>query len=86
VRDGQIFYYQTEAGAFPTDGSFSRFRADKRDWEEYTADAVIQGRNKALIVIGPIPSEQSGMGKCTPLEFQAQLPRKQQLRRGHILN
>jgi putative NIF3 family GTP cyclohydrolase 1 type 2 len=40
---------------------------ETREWEtvEYAADAVSQGRNKALIVIGHIPSEQAGMAECT---------------------
>jgi putative NIF3 family GTP cyclohydrolase 1 type 2 len=39
---------------------------ETREWEtvEYTADAVTEGRNKALIVIGHIPSEQAGMDEC----------------------
>ncbi len=56
---------------------------ETREWEtvEYAADAVSQGRNKALIVIGHIPSEQNGMEECTrwlkgfvkkvPVEFVA---------------
>src|SRR5450755_4004721 len=40
---------------------------ETREWEtvEYAADAVTQGRNKALIVIGHVPSEQAGMEECT---------------------
>ncbi|HUN61725.1 MAG TPA: Nif3-like dinuclear metal center hexameric protein [Candidatus Sulfotelmatobacter sp.] len=40
---------------------------ETREWEtvEYAADAVTQGRNKALIVIGHVPSEQMGMVECT---------------------
>jgi putative NIF3 family GTP cyclohydrolase 1 type 2 len=40
---------------------------ETREWEtvEYAADAVTEGRNKALIVIGHIPSEQAGMEECT---------------------
>jgi putative NIF3 family GTP cyclohydrolase 1 type 2 len=40
---------------------------ETRDWEtvEYVADAVTEGKNKALIVIGHIPSEQAGMEECT---------------------
>jgi putative NIF3 family GTP cyclohydrolase 1 type 2 len=39
---------------------------ETREWEtvEYAADAVTQGRHKALIVIGHIPSEQPGMEEC----------------------
>jgi hypothetical protein len=56
---------------------------ETREWEtvEYAADAVTQGRNKALIVIGHVPSEQGGMEECTrwlkgfvkmmPVEFVA---------------
>jgi putative NIF3 family GTP cyclohydrolase 1 type 2 len=40
---------------------------ETREWEtvEYVADAVSEGKNKALIVIGHIPSEQAGMEECT---------------------
>jgi hypothetical protein len=31
---------------------------------EYAADAVSQGRKKALILIGHVPSEQAGMEDC----------------------
>ena len=56
---------------------------ETREWEtvEYAADAVKQGRKKALIVIGHIPSEQAGMEECArwlkgfvkdvPVEFVA---------------
>jgi putative NIF3 family GTP cyclohydrolase 1 type 2 len=39
---------------------------ETREWEtvEYAADAVTEGRRKALIVIGHVPSEQAGMGEC----------------------
>jgi hypothetical protein len=52
--------------------------------QEYAADAVTEGKRKALIVIGHIPSEQAGMEECTrwlktfisnvPIEF---VPAKQ---------
>jgi hypothetical protein len=32
---------------------------------EYAADAVSEKKNKALIVLGHIPSEQAGMEECT---------------------
>lgn len=40
---------------------------ETREWEtvEYAADAVSEGRHKALIVIGHVPSEQPGMQECT---------------------
>jgi putative NIF3 family GTP cyclohydrolase 1 type 2 len=59
---------------------------ETREWEtvEYAADAVTEGKRKALIVIGHIPSEQAGMEECTrrlktfitnvPIEF---VPAKQ---------
>ena len=59
---------------------------ETREWEtvEYAADAVTQGRRKALIVIGHVPSEQAGMEECArwlktfvtgvPIEF---VPTKQ---------
>ena len=36
---------------------------ESREWEtvEWVRDAVAQGRNKALIVLGHVPSEESGM-------------------------
>ena len=39
---------------------------EAREWElvEYAADAVTSGKKKALIVLGHIPSEQSGMQYC----------------------
>jgi putative NIF3 family GTP cyclohydrolase 1 type 2 len=39
---------------------------EAREWElvEYAADAVTSGRKKGLIVMGHIPSEQSGMLHC----------------------
>jgi putative NIF3 family GTP cyclohydrolase 1 type 2 len=40
---------------------------ETREWEtvEYVADAVTQGKHKALIILGHIPSEQAGMEECT---------------------
>jgi putative NIF3 family GTP cyclohydrolase 1 type 2 len=39
---------------------------ETREWEtvEYAADAVTEGRHKALIVMGHVPSEQAGMDEC----------------------
>jgi len=39
---------------------------ETREWEtvEYEADAVTEGKTKALIVIGHVPSEQAGMEEC----------------------
>jgi putative NIF3 family GTP cyclohydrolase 1 type 2 len=40
---------------------------ETREWEtvEYVADAISEGEKKALIILGHIPSEQSGMEECT---------------------
>ena len=39
---------------------------ETREWEtvEYVADAVSEGKRKALIIIGHVPSEQAGMEEC----------------------
>src|SRR5262245_29043235 len=39
---------------------------EAREWEtiEYGDDAVAEGKRKALIVLGHIPSEQAGMDEC----------------------
>jgi putative NIF3 family GTP cyclohydrolase 1 type 2 len=56
---------------------------EPREWEtvEYVADAVTEGKSKALIILGHIPSEQAGMEECArwlkmfvsevPIEFVA---------------
>jgi putative NIF3 family GTP cyclohydrolase 1 type 2 len=56
---------------------------ETREWEtvEYAADAVSEGKRKALIIIGHVPSEQAGMEECArwlrtfvkdvPIEFVA---------------
>ena len=40
---------------------------ETREWEtvEYVADAVSEGKRKALVILGHIPSEQAGMQECT---------------------
>ena len=40
---------------------------ESREWEtvEYVADAVAEGRHKALIMLSHVPSEQPGMEECT---------------------
>lgn len=40
---------------------------EPREWEtvEYAADALTQGKHKALIILSHIPSEQAGMEECT---------------------
>ena len=39
---------------------------ESREWEtvEYTRDAVTQGRHKALVLLGHVPSEEAGMLEC----------------------
>jgi len=39
---------------------------ETREWEtvEYAADAATEGKRKALIIIGHVPSEQAGMEEC----------------------
>ena len=39
---------------------------ESQEWEtvEYARDAVAQGRRKALIILGHVPSEQAGMEEC----------------------
>jgi len=40
---------------------------EAREWEtiEYVSDAVSEGKQKSLIILGHIPSEQAGMDECT---------------------
>lgn len=59
--------FQTETHALERDGVQVLMVGETREWEtvEYVADAVTERRDKALIVIGHIPSEQAGMEECT---------------------
>jgi putative NIF3 family GTP cyclohydrolase 1 type 2 len=75
--------FERETHALERDDVQVLLVGETREWEtvEYTADAVSQGRKKALIVIGHIPSEQGGMEECArwlkgfvkkvPVEFVA---------------
>ena len=75
--------FQSETHALERDDVQVLLVGETREWEtvEYAADAVSQGRNKGLIVIGHVPSEQAGMEECTrwlkgfvkqvPVEFVA---------------
>ena len=58
--------FPAEARALERDDVQVLLVGETREWEtvEYAADAVTQHRNKALIVIGHIPSEQPGMEEC----------------------
>lgn len=57
---------QTEIHALEQGNVQVLMLGETREWEtvEYAADAVSEGRKKALIVIGHIPSEQPGMDEC----------------------
>ncbi len=78
--------FETQTHRFELDAVQVLLVGEPREWEtvEYVADAVTQGRDKALIVIGHIPSEQAGMEdaalwlkgfvKSVPIEF---VPAKQ---------
>jgi putative NIF3 family GTP cyclohydrolase 1 type 2 len=59
--------FQRETQALERDDVQVLLVGETREWEtvEYAADAVTQGRNKALIVIGHVPSEQAGMEECS---------------------
>jgi len=75
--------FEHESHALEDDSIQVLLVGETREWEtvEYAADAVTQGRKKALIVIGHVPSEQPGMDECTkwlrgfvkdvPVEFVA---------------
>jgi putative NIF3 family GTP cyclohydrolase 1 type 2 len=75
--------FERETHALERDDVQVLLVGETREWEtvEYTADAVTQGRNKGLIVLGHVPSEQAGMEECTrwlkgfvtkvPVEFVA---------------
>jgi putative NIF3 family GTP cyclohydrolase 1 type 2 len=59
--------FVTESKALERDDVEVLLVGETREWEtvEYAADAVTEGKRKALIVIGHIPSEQAGMEECT---------------------
>ena len=59
--------FPTETHALERDDVEVLLLGETREWEtvEYAADAVTEGKRKALIVIGHIPSEQAGMEECT---------------------
>jgi putative NIF3 family GTP cyclohydrolase 1 type 2 len=58
---------QREIGALENPDTQLLITGESREWEtvEYAADAVSEKKNKALIVLGHIPSEQAGMEECT---------------------
>jgi putative NIF3 family GTP cyclohydrolase 1 type 2 len=75
--------FARQAAALESDGVDVLLAGESHEWEtvEYAADAVSQGRRKALILIGHVPSEQAGMQDCAqwlktfikgvPIEFVA---------------
>ena len=58
---------QREIGALENPDIQLLITGESREWEtvEYAADAASEKKNKALIVLGHIPSEQAGMEECT---------------------
>jgi putative NIF3 family GTP cyclohydrolase 1 type 2 len=58
--------FQRETNALEMENVEVLLVGETREWEtvEYTADAVTEGKRKALIVIGHVPSEQAGMEEC----------------------
>jgi putative NIF3 family GTP cyclohydrolase 1 type 2 len=58
--------FARQVSALELDGVDVLVAGEAREWEtvEYAADAVSQGRKKALILIGHVPSEQAGMEDC----------------------
>lgn len=58
------FAHETEALEMPDVQAL--VLGETREWEtvEYTADAITAGKQKALIILGHIPSEQAGMEEC----------------------
>jgi putative NIF3 family GTP cyclohydrolase 1 type 2 len=75
--------FQRETHALEMENVEVLLVGETREWEtvEYAADAVTEGKRKALIVIGHVPSEQAGMKECArwlrtfvknvPIEFVA---------------
>jgi putative NIF3 family GTP cyclohydrolase 1 type 2 len=59
--------FESEAHTLERDDVEVLLVGETVEWEtvEYVDDAAAQGRRKALIVIGHIPSEQAGMEECT---------------------
>lgn len=57
---------QKETLALETNDVDVLVTGEPREWEtvEYIADAVTEGKHKALIILSHIPSEQAGMVEC----------------------
>ena len=58
--------FANETKALEMSGVQVLVMGETREWEtvEYVADAVSEGKQKALIILGHIPSEQAGMEEC----------------------
>jgi len=58
--------FQREVGALEMPNVELLITGESREWEtvEYVADAIAQGRHKALIMLSHVPSEQPGMDEC----------------------
>jgi putative NIF3 family GTP cyclohydrolase 1 type 2 len=58
--------FANETHALESDDVETLVVGETAEWEtvEYVADAVTEGKRKALIVLGHIPSEQAGMEEC----------------------
>ncbi len=58
--------FRREAGALEMTDIELLITGESREWEtvEYVADAVAEGRQKALIMLSHVPSEQPGMEEC----------------------
>jgi putative NIF3 family GTP cyclohydrolase 1 type 2 len=58
--------FGTHAGALEMPGVQALVIGETREWEtvEYVADAMAEGKQKSLIILGHIPSEQAGMEEC----------------------
>ena len=59
--------FRREVGALEMPDIELLITGESREWEtvEYVADAVAEGRHKALIMLSHVPSEQPGMEECT---------------------
>jgi putative NIF3 family GTP cyclohydrolase 1 type 2 len=58
--------FANETKALEMSGVQVLVMGETREWEtvEYVADAVSEGKQKALVILGHIPSEQAGMEEC----------------------
>lgn len=58
--------FRHEAGALEMPDIELLMTGESREWEtvEYVADAIAEGRHKALIMLSHVPSEQFGMDEC----------------------